>query len=442
MPELCLDQSSPAATRRTLWRQRDFLLLWSGQSISEFGSAVTKLALPLTAVVVLKASAFQVGLLSAATTVAFIVVALPAGVVVSRWAKRRLMLGCDAGRMLVIGSVPLAAAFGLLKLPQLYIAAVLTGLLSVFFDIAYQSYLPLLIDRDQLMDGNGKLTTSYQLAKVGGPGLGGALVGVLGAAGAMAVDAISFAFSAWSLLLIRAPEPRVSRSFDGSPRPAMLSQIKAGLGFLFRHPILRNIVACSGLVNLFLSVIVAVQIVFLIRVLQVSPAYTGLLLTSATLCGGLGGLAAGRLTRWVGSARIIWTSMLVFGATGLLIPLAEPGWRVILFACGWGGTTVGIVIYNVAQVSYRQATCSPQILSQVNATARWIVTGAQPVGGVLGGVLGATIGVRGALWVAAAGAWAAGLLLFFSPLRKMRDVPDTSPPDHQAGDPEARRGDE
>lgn len=435
MPKLTVDQSSPspAVTRRTLWRQRDFLLLWSGQSISEFGSAVTKLALPLTAVLVLKASAFQVGLLSAATTVAFLVLALPAGVVVSRWAKRRLMMGCDVGRMIVIGSVPLAAAAGWLTLSQMYIAAVLAGLLSVFFDISYQSYLPLLVDRDQLMDGNGKLSTSHQLAQVGGPGLGGALVAVLGAAGAMAADAISFAVSAWSLLLIRAPEQRHSEpSKESLPvqtalrqtaiRQTALSQIKDGLRFLFNHPILRNIVACSGLVNLFLSVTVAVQIVFLVRVLHISPAYIGLLLAIATLCGALGGLASGRLTRWIGSARIIWMSMLVFSATGLLIPLAQPGWKAILYACGWGGTTFGVVVYNVAQVSYRQVICSPQILSQVNATARWIVTGAQPVGGVLGGVLATTVGVRGALWIAAGGAWMSGLLLFFSPLRKMRDI--------------------
>lgn len=424
MSKVTIDQSRSAVTRRTLWRQRDFLLLWSGQSISEFGSAVTKLALPLTAVVVLKASAFQVGLLSAATTAAFLVLALPAGVVVSRMAKRQLMIGCDIGRMIVIGSVPLAAVAGFLTLPQLYIAALVAGLLSVFFDIAYQSYLPLLIDRDQLMDGNGKLSTSYELAQVGGPGLGGGLVGILGAAGAMAADAISFAISAWSLLLIRTPESyRSLVPKETLPKQAALDQIKDGLRFLFRHPILRNIVACSGLVNLFLSVTVAVQIVFLVRVLHVSPAFIGLLLALSTSCGAIGGLASGLLTRWIGSARIIWVSMLVFSATGLLIPLAEPGWRVILFAFGWGGTSFGVVIYNVGQVSYRQVTCPPQILTQVNAAARWIVTGAQPIGGVLGGVLATGVGARDALWIAAVGAWISGFLLFFSPLRKIRDMP-------------------
>src|SRR6266849_2300555 len=167
----------PAASRGSgrpgLWRHRDFLLLWTGQSISELGSAVTVLALPLTAVVVLRASVFQVGLLSAATTVPFLLVALPAGLVVDRVAKRTLMIGCDAARMLIIGSVPITAGLGELTLFQLYAVAVATGVLTVFFDVAYQSYTPALIGTDQLTDGNGKLQATQSFAQVAGPGLGG-----------------------------------------------------------------------------------------------------------------------------------------------------------------------------------------------------------------------------------------------------------------------------
>lgn len=416
-------QPRPAAPR-SLWRHRDFLMLWSGQTVSELGSAVTKLALPLTAVVMLKASVFQVGLLSAATTLAFLVVALPAGVIVSRAAKRRLMLGCDLGRMLIIGSVPLAAALGVLTLPQLYLAALLAGLLSVFFDISYQSYLPLLLDRDQLVEGNGRIGTTHSLAQVGGPGLGGSLVGLLGAAGAMLADAISFGVSAWSLLLIHAPEPELA-----GPRPARLTgraalaEIRDGLRFLRRHQILRSIIAGSGLTNLFLSMIIALQVVFLVRALRLSPGYIGLLLALATVCGVAGGAVSGVLARRIGSARVIWASLLGFGAAGLLIPLARPGWEVLLFALGWGGLTFAVVVYNVAQISYRQAACPPALLSQMNATARWIVTGVQPFGGVLGGALGTALGMRGALWIAVAGTWASGLVVLLSPLRRMRDVP-------------------
>ena len=170
------EQGGETVPARTLWRHRDFLLLWSGQTVSEMGSAVTQLALPLTAVVVLRASTFQVGLLTSAATAAFALIALPAGALVDRWAKRRLMIWCDVARMLIIGSVPLAAAFRLLTLGQLYAVAVTAGVCTVFFDVAYQSYLPVVVAREHLVDGNGKLGATQSFAQVTGPGLGGGLV--------------------------------------------------------------------------------------------------------------------------------------------------------------------------------------------------------------------------------------------------------------------------
>ena len=170
------------------------MLLWAGQSVSELGSSVTLLALPLTAVVVLRASVFQVGLLSAATTVPFLLIALPAGLIVDRIARRGLMIGCDAARMLIIGSVPVAAALGLLTLFQLYAVALAAGVLTVFFDVAYQSFTPALIGVDQLPDGNGKLQATQAFAQVAGPGVGGGLFSLLGA-GALTADAVSYAVS-------------------------------------------------------------------------------------------------------------------------------------------------------------------------------------------------------------------------------------------------------
>jgi len=177
-------RTAPAGT---LWRHRNFLLLWAGQSVSEMGSAITQLALPLTAVVALGASTFQVGLLTSAATAAFALIALPAGALVDRWVKRPLMIWCDTARMLIIGSVPLAAALQALTLGQLYAVAVTAGVCTVFFDVAYQSYLPVVVAREQLVDGNGKLGATQSFAQVAGPGLGGGLVGLVGAASAMAV---------------------------------------------------------------------------------------------------------------------------------------------------------------------------------------------------------------------------------------------------------------
>jgi MFS family permease len=403
---------------RTLWRHRNFLLLWSGQTVSETGSAVTQLALPLTAVVVLRASTFQVGALAAAATLAFALIALPAGAIVDRRPKRWLMIWCDVARMLIIGSVPLAAAFGALTLGQLYAVAIAAGVCTVFFDVSYQSYLPGLIGKEDLVEGNGKLGATQSFAQLVGPGLGGALVGLVGAARALSADAISYAVSVASLLAIRAREEVP----DPGQRQKLRTEIAEGLSFVLRHPILRKIVACTGTANLFGSMAVALEFIFLIRVLHVRPADTGLLIAVASVGGVAGGALSGRLSRRIGSARLIWFSMLVLSLPQFLIPLAEPGWRVSAFVVGQAGFWFSAVVYNVAQVSYRQAICPPRLLGRMNAAVRWVVWGTLPLGGLLGGAFGTWLGVRTTLWIAFAGSWLAGWLVFFSPLRGMRDV--------------------
>ena len=418
----------------SLWRHGDFMLLWGGQSVSEIGSAVTTLGLPLAAVVLLHATTFQVGLLTAASTVSFLLIALPAGVVVDRTARRRLMLGCDVARMLIIGSVPVAWALGDLTMAQLFAVAFLVGLLTVFFDVAYQSYLPSLVRPDQLVDGNGKLGATQSFAQVVGPGLGGALFGALKAT-AFTADAVSYAVSAISLALIRtrerAPAPGVSGAGE---RPRLRHEATAGLVFVVSHPILRKIAACTGTANLFGAMTGALAVIFLVRVLHVQPGYTGLLFGLASVAGVLAGVVSGRLARLIGTARIIWFSILVFGSLELLLPLAQRGWLLALFVVGDAALSFSAVLYNIAQVSYRQSVCPPGLLGRMNAAIRWIVWGTLPLGGVIGGFLGSTIGVRPTLWIGVAGSWAAGFWVLLSPLRTMRDIPATgSATDHRDG---------
>jgi MFS family permease len=431
-----VDRDTSFTERARLWRHRDFMLLWAGQSISEIGSAVTIVALPLVAVVLLKATTFQVGLLSAAGTACFLLVALPAGLVVDRVAKRRLMIVCDAARMLILGSVVIAAAAHVLTMGQLFAVALLTGLATVFFDVAYQSYVPSLIAREQLHDGNGKLSATQAFAQVAGPGLGGALFGLV-RAGAMAADAVSYAVSTLSLVLIRAREPAGSAAraaaADG-PEPAIAvtaggraaglrRELFAGLAFVFGHPVLRKIAACTGTANLFGSAASALEVVFLIRVVHVHPTATGLLFSLGSLGGILGGVLSGRLARWIGSARIIWFSMLVFGAIPIVMPLTAPGWRIALFPIGFAGLSFCAVVYNIAQLSYRQLICPPELLGRMNAAIRWIVWGTLPLGGLMGGALGSLIGIRATIWVGVLGSWAAAFWVVFSPLRTMRNIP-------------------
>jgi MFS family permease len=419
--------SRPEAPARStsLWHQRNFMLLWSGQTVSEMGSSVTQLALPLVAVVVLKATTFQVGLLTTAQYAAFALIALPAGAIVDRMFKRRIMVWCDVARLVLIGSIPVADALGVLKLWQLYLVAVAAGVGTVFFDVSYQSYLPSLVSRQQLIDGNGKLGATQSFAQVTGPGIGGALVGFFGAAKAMSADAISYGVSVASLLVIRGheqpPPPRTERR-------KLRTEIAEGLNFIVRHPILRKIAACTGTANLFGAAMSAVEIIFLVRALHVRPAAVGLVFALSSVGGVVGGVLSGRIGTWIGSARVIWFSILVLDLPMLLIPLAEPGWRVALLVFGFAAGSFSGVVYNVAQISYRQALCPPELLGRMNAAMRWIVWGTLPLGGLLGGALGTAIGLRATLWVTVAGALTAGLWVYFSPLRTMRDIPAADPP--------------
>ena len=408
-----------------LWRHRDFLLLWGGQSISEIGSNITQLALPLTAVLVLNATAFQVGLLTAATFVSFALIALPAGAIVDRLAKRRLLLACDAARVVILGSVPVAAAFDVLTLGQLYVVALLASACTVFFDVAYQSYVPSLVPMAQLNDANGKLGATQTLASAAGPGLGGALVGLMGAARTISVDALSYAVSMISLLLIRSradePQPDAAAARDGHILSGLRKDIAEGLRFVVRQPILRRLVVCSATINFWAAASTAVTTIFLVRVLYLHPTVIGLLYAFGAVGGVVGGMSAGRLTRRLGTARIATLSTLLFVVFSVLRPLAEPDWRVVLFAAGGIGTTFAVVVFNVTQLSYRQTITPPTLLGRMNGAVRWIVWGTLPLGAVAGGALGTAIGIRTSLWCTVVGSAVA--LVVLAPLRSMRDLP-------------------
>ena len=404
----------------SLFRHRDFMLLWGGQTLSEVGSMVTPFAIPFLAVTALHASNFEVALLTALGSAAFLLVALPAGVVVDRVARHRLMMWCDVVRALIVGSVPLAWLLGLLTLPQLYVVVLATGVLTVFFDVAYQSYLPVLLDERSLIDGNGKLGMTSSAAGMLGPTIAGGLVAAVGAAQAVLVNAVSYLVSAVSLLLIRTPEPKPAP--PQGPRPTFRRQIGEGLRFVLTHPILNRIVACTGTVNLFVTMVLSMEMPFLVRVLHLAPETAGLLLALGASGGIVGGMLAGRLSRAIGSARIIWVAPLLLGLPGLCVPLAYPGWRVVLYAVGWFSFNFAAVVYNTAQVSYRQTICPPDLLGRMNAAARWIVWGTIPLGALIAGGLATWLGLRATLWIGVVGTCLGGLFVFFSPLRHMRDI--------------------
>ncbi|MGW5529031.1 MFS transporter [Streptomyces xanthochromogenes] len=404
---------------------RDFRLLLAGAAAGQVGAQVTLVALPLVAVLELKAPAFQVGLLTAAETAAFLLIGLPAGAWVDRMRKLSLMIRADIVRSLAMASVPLAAIADVLTMVQLYVVALVVGVATVFFDVAHQSYLPQLLPREHLVAGNGALETVRSSAQVAGPGLGGGLVQLVGAHLAIVADAIGYAISAGFLLAIRRPEAKP----EPVPGASLRKEVGEGLRFVLGHPLLRVIAGTTGLGNFFTAMLMATQTVFLVRVLDLAPAAVGVMLSASAVGGLAGALCAGRLAGRFGHARIIWLSALVTGPFALLWPLAGKGAAAALFAVASGVVFFGAVVYNVAQVSFRQTLCPPRLLGRMNATLRFLMWGTLPLGALVGGAVADASGARTALWICAVGFLAVPLPLLLSPLRRMRELPDTAHPE-------------
>ena len=412
-----------------LLRHRDFRLLWGGESVSELGSQVSLLAIPLLAVRTLHATAFEMGLLTAASTAAFLIVGLPAGVWVDRVRRRRLMIGADLGRVLALGSIPIAAAVGRLTLAQLFVVTLVSGVLTVFFDVAYQSYLPALVGREHLVEGNAKLTGSAEVAAVAGPGAAGALVQAVGSSAAVAVDSVTFLVSAMAVGAIRSPEPKPTVPEGG--HAVLVEGIAQGLRFVFGNALLRAIAATTATSNFFSGIAAAVEIVFLVRQVHASPGVIGLLFALGGVGGVAGAFSAGPIARRVGGARA--TIIGIAGSVGaLLIPLTMPGAGLLYFGVGILMVSFSATVYNVNQVSFRQRLCPDRLLGRMNATMRFVVWGVLPIGALIGGIMGAVFGLRTTLLIGALGQAVAGIWLLASPMRRLRDFPD--PP------PEAQRG--
>jgi MFS family permease len=402
-----------------LLRQHDFRQLFLADTISQMGSQISLLALPLVAVLVLHASPFEVGALAACGTLAFLIVGLPAGAWVDRMRRRHVLIAGDLGRAAVLGSVPAAWALDALTMPQLYAVALVTGVLTVFFDVAYQSYLPHLVGRDHVIEGNAKLEAVRAVNQIAGPAVAGMVIQTLTAPFAVALDALSFVGSAVFVAAIRAREPRPQRRADAH----LGREIREGLQFVVGNPLLRSIAICTGWSNLFWAIGGAMMIVLLARELALSPDTIGLVFSLGAVGGLLGALLATRIAGWLGQGKTIWISVAATAPFALLMPLAQRGWLLWLSALGGLVFWAGAVVYNVTQVSFRQRLTPERLLGRMNATMRFLVWGTLPLGGFVGGVLGDTIGVRPTLWVGAIGGLFAFLPVRLSPLHRMRDLP-------------------
>ncbi|GAA1232123.1 MFS transporter [Pseudonocardia alaniniphila] len=401
---------------------RDFRQLWIGDTISQVGTQIGTIALPLLAVSVLGADEFEMGLLATFQHLAFLVVGLPAGAWVDRMRKRNVLIAGDLVRGVALLSLPLAWLAGVLTFPLVLAVATVIGVATVFFDVAYQSYLPSLVPSSRISEGNAKLQVSHSVAQVAGPGLGGVLVRALGAPLVILVDAVSFLASAVFVLRIRHRDERA----PGNDRRALHVEIGEGLGFVFRQPLLRRIVATTGASNLFGGISNALLVLYAIRDLGVGEAGLGLALSVGAIGGLAGALLAGPLIRLVGEGRTIALALLPGLPALALVPLAAGHSRPVAIAMLAASTAVvgvGIVVYNVAQVSFRQRLCPRRLLGRMNASVRFVVWGTMPVGAFLGGIIGSEYGVLTAFWVGVAGQALGALPVLLSPLVRMRDLP-------------------
>jgi MFS family permease len=421
----------------SLWRHPDFVRLWAAQTVSLIGSQVTLLALPLAAILLLEASVLEVGLLTATGYLPFLVVGLPAGVWVDRMRRRPVLIVADVGRAALLLTLPVAYALDALHLWMLYPVAFATGVLTLFFDVAHQSYLPSLVPRHRLADGNAKLELSYSGAQLVGPGIGGALVQALTAPITILLDALTYLLSAALLLVIRRPEPPPA---PAAPDAGMGAQIREGLRYVLGHRWLRPIALTTGIGNLFdlFGMVAAVLTLFAVRELRLSPAALGAILAAANAAALLGAAVNGRLVARFGIGPVLAVSAVGPGFAVLLLPLATPataGW-VLTGALGIAGFAISV--YNVNQITLRQTVTPDAFQGRMNATIRFLIWGTLPIGTFLGGLLGGIIGLRTTLVVAGVGSVLASLPLLLSPVRTLRHLPDDQP----AGTvPEAVRSD-
>ena len=414
-----MSSDAPVRRRGGLWHHRDFRRLWIGDTVSQFGTTISGLALPLLAVLVLNASTLEVGLLTAFETLAFLLIGLPAGAWVDRMRRRRVLILNDLVRAVAIGSLPLAAALHHLTIGQLFAVAFVSGVSTVFFDVAYQSYLPELVGRESLVEGNAKLQASESVAQVAGPSVGGLLVQALTAPYAVLVDAVSYLWSALWVMRIRdrpaRPEPAADRN--------LVREIAEGLRFVAGNRLLRAITMTTGISNLFSAATYSLLLVLLARTLHLSPGLIGLSTSAGALGGLLGAATSTRVTRRIGQGQAIVASIALAQVPGLALPFVHRNWTFGLLLVAVFVTGVGVVVYNITQVSFRQGLCPPELLGRMNATIRFVVFGTMPAGGVLGGVLGSVLGVRAGLLVCALGGLIAVLPAVLSPLPRMRELP-------------------
>jgi MFS family permease len=411
---------------RGLWRNDAFLRVWSAATISVFGSFVTRIALPFVAILVLKAGPIEIAVLRSLDLVAALLFGFVAGAWVDRLRRRPVLIWADLGRAVLLGSIPVAALGGWLTLPQVFLVSALAAVLTTFFDIADRAYLPTIVGRSDLVKANGALAATSSAVEFAAFGAAGFLVSLLTAPIAIAIDAISFVASAVLLGSVRRPEPPPPAAADREP---VMIEIREGLRLVTRDPVLRGLAwGTMGLAAMW-GVFGATWLLFVTDGLRLDPATVGVVAALGGFGSLFGALLAERTTRRFGVGRVVVVSLLVAALGNLLIPLAPAGLPMVAVACLIGQQLIGdtaVTVFDVTEISVRQARVGDRQLGRVNATVRVAMVLAELGGTLLGGLLAEVIGLRGASFLAPIGALLGAWALFASPVRQLRQLAGTA----------------
>jgi len=396
---------------------------WLGQGVSVLGSQISGLAFPVLAVTILGATEWQMGVLDAANSAAFLVVGLPAGAIIDRMIKRRVMLAADLVRLVCLGAIPALYFTGLLQIWHLIVLGTIAGVATVFFDVSYQSFIPLMLKGEQIGEGNSKLESTSQISGLIGPAVVGWLLSIVKAPLMMLFDAISYGISALSLATVKSDEVRK----PVEDRRPLHVEIREGIAFVLKERLIFRIACTTSTTNFFTTAIWTLMPLYLLRDLHLPVALYGLMGTAAGVGGLLGSVATPKLIARIGEGTLITVSAvlsglcpLAFVAVGHLPAVWQGPWLMLVEAI----QSFFILTYNITQVSARQRLCPPELLGRMNASIRFFIWGVMPISSLIAGTVASVVGIVPTLWVAAAGASLACLWVVFSPLTTMRKLPD------------------
>ncbi len=405
-----------------LWHHRDFTRFWFSDTVSQFGNQFSGFALPVLAVLSFNATPLDIGIITALAIVPYPLLGLFVGVWADRFRKRRIMVVCNFGRMVTLASVPIGYVLGTLSLYQLFAVSLVTGLFSVFFDISYQAYLPILVDRGDLVEGNQKLQLSASGAQVAGPGIAGFVYQAIGGAFTVAADSIGYLVSAVALLSVKKDEPAKVKN-DRDPAPDFFAEMREGVEVVLGNRYLRMIAGATATSNLGSNMVQAVLTIFALRTLRFTTTEFGLVGSIGAVGFLTGVLVVNRFTARVGLGRILALSIAAPGAF-VFYPLALLGYPFLVLAAVAFLVGLSVPSYNVNQISLRQAITPDRLQGRMNATMRTIVWGTIPVGSLLGGLLGNNLGVVDTMYVGGAIAGLASVWIALGPVMNLRKQPE------------------